>query len=66
MNQIKSNFLENHAHSEEVFKMSQLLIQIEKSGLGVEILHTALLDMKSNSKSTPLLSLQIAAKDWDI
>lgn len=66
MNQVKINFLDNYAYSEEVFKMSQLLIKVEKSGLMVEVMHTALLEAKSNPTTPPLLALQIAVEDWDI
>ena len=66
MNPIKTDYLENYAHSEEVFKMSQLLIKVEKSGLMVEVMHTALLEVKSNPTTSPLLALQIAVEDWDI
>ncbi len=66
MNQVKINFLDNYAYSEEVFKMNQLLIEVERSGLMVEVIHTALLEAKSNPTTTPLLALQIAVEDWDI
>ena len=66
MNPIKTDYLENYAYSEEVFKMSQLLIKVEKSGLMVEVMHTALLEIKYNPTSSPLLALQIAVEDWDI
>jgi len=66
MNPVKTNFLDNYAYSEEVFKMSQLLIKVEKSGLLIEVMHTALLEVKSNPTTSPLLALQIAVEDWDI
>ena len=66
MNPIKTDYLENYAYSEEVFKMSQLLIKVEKSGLLIEVMHTALLEVKSNPTTSPLLALQIAVEDWDV
>tara|TARA_R110000796_G_scaffold182264_1_gene298813 strand:+ start:21 stop:221 length:201 start_codon:yes stop_codon:yes gene_type:complete len=66
MNQVKTKFLNNYGTSEEVFKMSQLLIEVERSGLMVEVIHTALLEAKSNPTTTPLLALQIAVEDWDV
>ena len=66
MNPIKTDYLEKYAHSEEVFKITMLLGEVKKKGLLEEVFHTALLDMKSNPKSTPLLSLQIAVNDWDV
>ena len=44
----------------------ELINLIEKSGLGAEIMATALLEMKDHPKATPLVCLQIAAYDWDI
>jgi len=44
----------------------ELVDRIEKSGLGAEIIATALLEMKEHPKGSPLVCLQIAAYDWDI
>ena len=66
MNQVKTKFQNNYATSEEVLKMDQLLIKVEKNGLMVEVIHTALLEAKSNPTTSPLLALQIAVEDWDI
>jgi hypothetical protein len=65
MNQIQNNFLEEST-SIEMLKFVQLISDAEDRGLLIEIVHTALKDMKSNPKSSPLLSLQIASDDWDL
>lgn len=44
----------------------ELVNRIEESGLGAEIIATALLEMKEHPKGSPLVCLQIAAYDWDI
>lgn len=43
----------------------QLVKRMSESGLDPEIMATALLEMKNNPKSSPLLCLQIAVNDWD-
>lgn len=63
---IRKEFINNYSTSDEVLKMAQLIVQIDKFGLGVEVIHTALMEMKNNPKSSPLLCLQIAANSWDI
>ena len=44
----------------------ELVDRIEKSGLGAEVIATALLEMKEHPKGSPLVCLQIAAYEWDI
>ena len=47
-------------------EFGELVDSIEKSGLGAEIIATALLEMKEHPKGSPLVCLQIAAYYWDI
>jgi len=65
MNSVKNKFLEMY-NSKEILDITQLIVNAENSGLLIEVIHTALMDMKENSNSTPLLSLQVAVKDWDV
>jgi hypothetical protein len=65
MNKIKKDFLKEST-SIEMLKFAQLISDAENRGLLIEVVHTALKDMKSNPKSSPLLSLQIASDDWDL
>lgn len=62
--QFKKDFLEK-MNQEELIKFNDLWMNVEKCGLVVEVIYTALEEMKSNPSSSPLLCLQIAAKDWD-
>jgi hypothetical protein len=43
-----------------------LVQRIEDSGLNAEVVADALLIMKEHPNSSPLLSLQVAAANWDI
>jgi chromatin segregation and condensation protein Rec8/ScpA/Scc1 (kleisin family) len=49
----------------QVIEFSQLWGSVERNGLVMEVVFTALMEMKRNPKASPLLCLQIAAKDWD-
>ena len=60
----KKDFLEK-LNTEEMIKFNELWIRIERHGLVIEVIYTALEEMKSNPESSPLLCLQIAAEDWD-
>lgn len=62
--QFKNDFLEKMS-LEEMVKFNDLWTNVEKHGLVVEVIYTALEEMKSNPSSSPLLCLQIAANDWD-
>ncbi len=62
--QFKKDFLEKMS-LEEMIKFNDLWTNVEKCGLEVEVIYTALEEMKSNPSSSPLLCLQIAANDWD-
>ena len=65
MNQVKENFLKN-VNSSDMLGVVECITIAENAGLLVEVVHTALMEMKQNPKSTPLLCLQIALEDWDI
>ena len=65
MNQVKENFLKN-LNSSDMLSIIEYITIAENAGLLVEVVHTALMEMKQNPKSSPLLCLQIALEDWDI
>jgi len=65
MNKTQNQFLEEST-SIEMLKFVQLISDAEDMGLLVEIVHTALKDMKSNPSSSPLSSMQIASDNWDL
>ena len=65
MNQVKENFLKN-VNSSDMLGVVECITIAENAGLLVEVVHTALKEMKQNPKSSPLLCLQIALEDWDI
>jgi hypothetical protein len=62
--QFKKEFLEK-MDIDTVVEFNDLWTSVEKTGLVMEVMFTALEEMKSNPSSSPLLCLQIAAKDWD-
>ena len=43
----------------------ECLNRAEQSNLLIEVVYTALKEMASHPKSSPLLCLQIAIEDWD-
>jgi hypothetical protein len=65
MNNIKLSFLEKTT-SNEMLEIVQCIEKAERAGLLIEVIITALKEMKSHPKSSPLLCLQIATEDWDI
>ena len=65
MNKIKNEFLLN-ATTSDMLEFAQLIGKSEDNGLLVEIVHTALHEIKNNPKTTPLLALQIAVEDWEL
>jgi len=65
MNKIREKYI-NMEMQGELMEMAQIITQVEKHGLMVEVMHTALIEMKENPQSSPLLALQIAMEDWDI
>jgi hypothetical protein len=64
MNTIKEKFLEKSISS-EILEVAQCIENAERVGLLVEVIYTALDEMKSNPQSSILLCLQIALNDWD-
>jgi hypothetical protein len=65
MNPVKKKFLEKST-SEEMLDIVECITRAENHGLLVEVVYTALKEMKEYPKSSPLLALQIATEDWDI
>jgi|TARA_B110000503_G_scaffold137033_1_gene220506 hypothetical protein len=65
MNKVREKYI-NMKMQEELMEMAQIMTQVEKQGLMVEVMHTALVEMKENPQASPLLALQIAMEDWDI
>ena len=65
MNQIKTHFLENSTSS-EMLGMVECIKRAEDHGLLVEVIHTALKEMKEFPNSSPLLCMQVALEDWDV
>jgi len=64
LNKIRRDFLDI-CTSDEVIEIDSLLDRVKSFGLTVEVVYSALNEIKSNPNTTPLLALQIAAKDWD-
>ena len=65
MNPIKEEFLKKSTN-QEMLEIAQILTEVERHGLLVEVMYSALRAMKDDPNSSPLLCLQIAAEDWDI
>ena len=65
MNQIKTHFLENSTSS-EMLEMVECIKRAEDHGLLVEVIYTALKEMKEFPNSSPLLCMQVALEDWDV
>ena len=65
MDPVKKEFLEKMSQ-EEMIKVNELWTSVERHGLVIEVIYTALEEMKSNPTSSPLLCLQIAAEAWDV
>ncbi len=65
MNYLKKEFLEKST-SEEMTEIVECITRAESHGLLVEVVYTALKEMKEYPKSSPLLALQIALEDWDV
>ena len=49
----------------QVLEFNEVWSDVERHGLVMEVIFTALEEMRQNPNSSPLLCLQIAAKDWD-
>ena len=65
MNKVKEEFLRKST-DQQMLEIAQILSEVERHGLLVEVMYTALKAMKNDPKSSPLLCLQIAAEDWDV
>jgi len=65
MDQIRKNFLEK-INIDEAIAFNSIWVRVEQHGLMMEVIYTALEQMKEFPESSPLLCLQIAASDWDI
>lgn len=65
MDPIRKEFLKEYK-TDAMFKIVEILDRANDFGLTTEVVHTALKVMKDHPDSSPLLCLQIAAKDWDL
>lgn len=65
MEKIREEFLQKMT-LETTMEFINLWSKVEQTGLIVEVIFTALEEMKNNPKSSPLLCLQIAANEWDV
>tara|TARA_R110000772_G_scaffold212052_2_gene322591 strand:+ start:1818 stop:2015 length:198 start_codon:yes stop_codon:yes gene_type:complete len=65
MNKIKEDFL-SKLQEEEMLEIVQLFDRVEKAGLIIEVIYSALNNMKEFPDSSPLLCMQIALEDWDV
>ena len=65
MNKIKTHFLKNST-SNEMLEMVECIKRAEDYGLLVEVIYTALKEMKEFPNSSPLLCMQVALEDWDV
>jgi len=63
--QFKKEFL-NTIKSDKMIEIVEILDRANDFGLTTEVVVTALKEMQNNPESSPLLSLQIAAQDWDL
>ena len=65
MNKIKEDFL-SKVEEGEMLEIVQLFDRVEKAGLIIEVIYSALNNMKEFPDSSPLLCIQIALEDWDV
>jgi len=67
MNKVQEKFTEmfKDNHIDELTEIDRILSNVENHGLVIEVVYTALKEMKENPSSSPLLALQIASEDWD-
>lgn len=65
MNKIKEDFL-SKVEEGEMLEIVQLFDRVEKAGLIIEVIYSALNNMKEFPESSPLLCMQIALEDWDV
>ncbi len=64
MDLLRKEFLEM-IDVDQVLNFNEVWSNVERHGLVMEVIFTALEEMRKNPNSSPLLCLQIAAKDWD-
>lgn len=64
MNKIRKDFLDI-CDTSEILEIDSILDRVNRHGLIVEVVFTALEEIKNNPNTSPLLALQIASKDWD-
>tara|TARA_R110000751_G_scaffold89988_1_gene176871 strand:+ start:195 stop:401 length:207 start_codon:yes stop_codon:yes gene_type:complete len=67
MNKVQEKFTEmfKDNHIDELTEIDRILSNVENHGLVIEVVYTALKEMKENPNSSPLLALQITSEDWD-
>ena len=66
-NKVKSHYLNVlEKDQQEIVTMVQLFDRAEQSGLVIEVIYSALNNMKEFPDSSPLLCMQIALEDWDV
>ena len=65
MNEIKRDYLAK-VEEGEILEIVQLFDRAERVGLTIEVIYSALNNMKEFPASTPLLCMQIALEDWDV
>lgn len=65
MNEIKRDYLAK-VEEGEILEIVQLFDRAERVGLTIEVIYSALNNMKEFPESTPLLCMQIALEDWDV
>jgi hypothetical protein len=65
MDQVRKDFLDK-VGSNEMLGILEVLDNTKRYGLEIEVIYTALKHIKEFPDSSPLLALQIAAKDWDV
>tara|TARA_B110000444_G_scaffold257000_1_gene294562 strand:+ start:330 stop:527 length:198 start_codon:yes stop_codon:yes gene_type:complete len=65
MNKIKEDYL-TKVEEGEILEIVQLFDKAEKAGLTIEVVYSALNNMKDFPNSSPLLCMQIALEDWDV
>jgi hypothetical protein len=65
MDKIREDYLDMIT-SPEMLEAAQLLTEVGRQGLIVEVMYAALKEMKERPNSSPLLCLQIASDGWDV
>jgi len=61
------NTAQNHDKTDKQLNQIFLILQeVSKVGLDAEVVYSALKEIQKNPNMSPLLAIQIAAKDWDV